>query len=296
MAGQRRREKPYGMYELARVEPPVGVDQLRLFGDRSERGQIVLTRRLQEAEERGKRQQWPYQGVHRVARWGDLEFCDVHFDPPNYVEVFDYIKRPRVVRDRYGRVLFMDRGIKERKRIRPEDFTPVVRFEPLYPPHPDPANASEEEKALRVSAYLNAYAQTGIITASAQYVGVSYFWILIWVNESPERVAQLQVAKEAAKLVMVDVGRQRAMQGDSAMMRFFIERDNPEQFGKGKRDSLPDGVTQESVVSALAMIQAAQAAADQKDSGEVKQFPTLVDQKSSVADLINNLPSPPRDG
>lgn len=268
-------------------------EHVRLLGDREEASKVYLERELRLAWEGRHTRQYPYDRIHRVMRQAGLVHCSVYLDPPKWVKVWEWVNPPRVVKDRWGRVLHMDKGTKEFKKIRPEDFSPVVTFEPLYPMHPDPANITEEDKERRIAAYLNAYAATGLITASARYVGVNYFHIIMWVNESEERQAQLLVAEAAAKLIMVDIGRQRAMSGDAGMLRFFIERDNPDKFGRGgkKANNLPDGVTEDAVVSALDMIRKAQEASDSREAESATL--ALVDQRNSVTDMINNLSSPP---
>jgi hypothetical protein len=275
----RGRRTPFSYAELVnrhkgRTASLMAPDELRTLEDRTPYSQEWIKKKLHLAWKTRDRYQYPYDRLHLEARRAGLAFCGAYSDPPRWVDVWEYSKEPRTVRDKYGRVLFMDPGIKQKKRIRPEDFAPVTQFEPLYPMHPNPATATQEEKDLRLSAFMNAYAATGLITPSAAYVGVNYYQLLMWVNESAEWQARMVIADEAAKLIMVDIGRQRAMQGDSAMMRFFIERDNPDKYGRGQnkgRHSLPDGVTEESVVGALAMIQKAQEASARQEASLVDQ-------------------------
>lgn len=274
-----------------RPPKPMTKENIRTFGEMTQYSQKYVMAQMEREASKMDKRQWPYEGLHRVMRRAGMVHCEIGIDPPNWLDAFDWIEKPRKVKDKYGRILFMTRGLKERKRIRPEDFAPLPDFEPLYEMHPNPAMATEDEKEKRIAAFLNAYSMTGLRTPSARYVGVNYYQLILWINEREEWQSQLLIAQEAAKLLMVDIGKQRAMAGDSSMLKFFIERDNPDTYGRGKtkQDSeLPEGVTQDSVASALSIIQKAQQDAAKAESALP---PALVNQTAPpLEEIITVLP------
>lgn len=243
-------------------EPVLELDELEQTRGPDARGFWKVSAALKRVAERSKDDRVPLRRLHAACRELRLEHCSFHVEPPKYVMTWVWDVPPRYKLDKYGRILHMTKGTKKRERIRADEFAPMPEFEPIFPLHPNPEEATEEEKDQRRSAFLNAYAASGIPTASAQAVGVAYHYLLLWLNETPIWQSRFRLAQDSAKQIMEDIGRTRAIRGDSALMTFFIKHDNPERYGVGvkKRTDgsvLPEGVTAESVADALRVISAA---------------------------------------
>jgi hypothetical protein len=205
------------------------------------------------------------------------------------VKVWHWEERPRQVKDRYGRILYMTKGKRRYETVAATEFSPLVRFDPVFPFHPNPLEATTEEKEERMAAFLNIYAATGLPTPSAQAVGVNYMQMLLWINESEVWQARFVVANESAKKLLEDVGRMRAIQGDSALLTFFVKHDNPDTYGRGVTKgegtaALPEGVSSESVADALSIIAGAKRALPEtvEPTDHSLAESTLVDQTYEV--------------
>ena len=221
-------------------------------------------RHLRIAHEKSRDMRYPLERVNRVARLYGYACCDFYLDPPRYLDVFVKDDDGRVVEDRFGRIIHMDKPSRVKKRVTPEDFGILVRFETVFPPHPNPFAATEKEKEDRLAYFLNMYASSGLATPSAEAVGVPYYLLIVWLNEGGEVWSKrFEVARASARLVIEDTGRQKALMGDPSMIAFFMKHDNPELYlaAKKKKDSadgaLPDGVDADSVVEALKIIEEA---------------------------------------
>lgn len=203
----------------------------------------------------------PLRRLHEFCRRLRLVAADIHVEPPAWIRRRIVLKQGKRVYDRYGRLMYMEKDRTKTTRIPASEFSPLVRFDPVFPMHPDPLSATPEERDERMAAFLNMYAASGLPTPSAEAVGVSYMQLLIWLNEDELWQARFKVAREAAKMVMEDVGRMRAMQGDSSLMTFFLKHDNPEMYGRTARKqddgALPEGVSSGAVADALSVINTA---------------------------------------
>ena len=239
--------------------------------------------------------QYPIDHMNRVAKQFKLVYFAIYLDPPRHMIVGGSYRRK--VFDEFGRLMYMGpRPVN--KKILAQDFAPLVQFQEMFTQHPDPVNATDEEKRDRILTYLDMYANSGMITPSARAVGVSYMQLIVWINEKVEFQQMAKLAHEGAKQIMVDIGRQRAMAGDSSLTRFFIESDNPDFKGKKKGPGLlPEGVTTDSISAALNQVRAAEAAnlsrvltePDGTDGEYEGHELLLVNSPDSIAQLVNQI-------
>lgn len=252
------------VWDKRMLTPMLRDEDYKPIGEYGHKTQVNMLAELREAERQSEGRQFPLEGLHRVCRKRKLMYASVYLELPAWIKTWDWVEKPRAVYDNYGRLMFMTKGKKKYDVVMAAEFSPLVRFEPVFPMHPDPMKATQEEKEERMAAFLNMYAASGLPTPSAQAVGVNYMQLLIWLNESEVWQARFIVAKESAKQLLQDVARMRAIQGDSALLTFFVKHDNPEQYGRGVRKNedggLPEGVSTESVADALGVIQGAKGA------------------------------------
>lgn len=90
--------------------------------------------------------------------------------------------------------------------------------------------------------FLQDYAETGHLMASAKANGSTYFQLLIWANEQPHLVEQIALAESAIRMGIRSNAQHMALEGDkqmiSLMMRDEADRRKSEAIRGRKVDAL----------------------------------------------------------
>lgn len=185
-----------------------------------------------------KRERWKFIGVYdnvyeTIKRLVEMGFVVplLWRDPPYWLKA----RYGRPVIDRYGRVIYdvweqPTRAIKNPEVFEMKDYE--IRRE--FAPFPQGYRPNVLEREERVMRFLELYVEYGHMIAAAKAVGVQYYQLLLWANESEALQAQVAMAEHAVRQHVRSNATVMALNGDKQMITLLM-REQMEEKKLGKK-------------------------------------------------------------
>lgn len=197
-----------------------------MFGQPKKKKEVDIKQAMQVADTRTDVES-NVEAANEVARFANLPFLQGRGAEAVRIAVPEFVRSP-----------------KSDIQYQVEKYVPLLQTVKIDQIFEAKLDYTDEEKTGRVLAFLELYVQTGLRGASAKAVGVAYGVLLLWVSENPDLKLALTMAEEEIKAQYEDVAHLKAMSGDSAMVRFQIDRNSGRRVQtKGGKTAIVGGDT-----------------------------------------------------